>query len=270
MPSLKNRVHQTLQRFGWDLHRYQPDCSLETYLSGFLKDLRVNCVFDVGARIGEYGRMLRSIGFQGRIVSFEPVSENFRTLELACSGDELWHAYPYALGSEVSESSINVTQGTNFSSFLSPNGFGRSRFPDEIDIDRKEAVSVQRLDAIFDEVTQSIHEPIAYLKMDTQGWDLKVLQGAERCLDRIVGAQSEMSLISIYERMPSAIEAMGAFEQAGFFPAALYPVSRDMYQRLIEFDCIMVRPHSLDFRVPNPDHSRARYEDCLDVASHRG
>ena len=239
--SLASKVRRTIHRFGWDLHHYDPDRTLETYLSTLLPDLGVNCVIDVGARIGEFGLTLRAIGYRGHILSFEPVRENFETLKRVCADDAQWMAYPYALGSDAAESTMNVTEATNFSSFLPPSNFGQNTFPGEIAIKRKESVSIRRLDMIFREVTASIDEPVIYLKMDTQGWDVEVLRGAAGCLDRIVAAQSEMSLISIYDHMPKATEAMTAFEDAGFFASAMYPVSRDRHRRLLEFDCIMVR-----------------------------
>ena len=45
-----------------------------------LGELRVDCVLDVGANVGQFGDMLRTIGYMGTIVSFEPVDATFRTL----------------------------------------------------------------------------------------------------------------------------------------------------------------------------------------------
>jgi hypothetical protein len=47
-----------------------------------------------------------------------------------------------------------------------------------------------------------------FLKTDTQGYDLKVLAGARRTLDRTIGIQIELSVVAIYEGMPSYVEAI--------------------------------------------------------------
>jgi len=52
------------------LERYLFECSL----SQVLRRLDINCVLDVGANQGQYGLMLRGLGYSGYIVSFEPVN----------------------------------------------------------------------------------------------------------------------------------------------------------------------------------------------------
>ena len=57
-------------------------CVSRTILSGVLLPfLAVDCVFDVGAHVGEYSTSLRRAGYSGDIVSFEPVSGSFRASE---------------------------------------------------------------------------------------------------------------------------------------------------------------------------------------------
>jgi hypothetical protein len=101
-------------------------------------------------------------------------------------------------------------------------------------------VPVRRLDHVVEEL--NLGPRGVFLKMDTQGWDLEVIRGAEACLPRIAALQSEMSVVPIYEGMPSYLDMLRELHGRGFEPAAMFPVSRQADLRLIEFDCVLVRP----------------------------
>jgi len=241
MSVIKSGVRRLLRPAGWEFRQYDPDLTLDTYLWMLFDHYRINCVLDVGARHGDYGVLLRNNGYRGHIVSFEPVSENFEILQARAAGDPTWTAHQVALGSCTGTAEINVGRGTNFSSFLRPSAYGLDTTPD-ITTERIETVQVQRLDELFEEVMRHIAQPRVYLKMDTQGFDLEVLRGAERCLPRIAALQSELSLQPLYEEMTTNwLSALDEFRRAGYEVSALFAGYRDQRLRLSEMDCVMVR-----------------------------
>jgi hypothetical protein len=79
------------------------------------------------------------------------------------------------------------------------------------------------------------------LKIDTQGYDLKVLEGAAGRLDFIEALQSEISFRRIYDGMPNFEESIEKMAQMGFELTGLFPVMRDERLRIIEMDCVMVK-----------------------------
>ncbi len=256
MRSWRRRVKRLLNERGWELRRLYPDTGIDTYLSFLLRQLRVNCVIDVGARHGDFVQLMRWIGYEGRVVSFEPVSSSMREMERRFAADPRWRGYQTALGSATAHMPINVTVGTNFSSLRAPNNYGQEHFPG-IAVAGQEEVRVQRLDELIGEVIAGILDPRVYLKIDTQGWDLEVLRGAARCLDLVVGAQAEMSILPVYEDMPSYSEAISEFRDAGFDVSAMFPVTRDDDLRLVEFDCVFVRHPSGTSSPAAPERATA-------------
>ena len=201
----------------------------------------VNCVVDVGANRGQYGHRLRRTGFQGHIVSFEPVPETFAELRDAAARDPRWTAYPYALGREDTSAPMNVVPGT-LSSLLAPTEFGSARYA-RLREPTRQQVPVRRLDGILDEVLAGVPSPRPFLKLDTQGYDLEAFAGlGDRSRD-FVAMQSEVAVVEIYAGMPRMPEALAVYEVAGFEITGLFPVSREARTgRVLEFDCVMARP----------------------------
>lgn len=231
------------RRLGWEIRRFDPSSLLADYLRYILfPHLGVNCVLDVGAHVGEYATGLRNSGYDGHIISFEPVLRSFEVLESLAAADPKWSVYNVALGAVDECTNINVMRGTNFSSLRSPLSVGVEDFEDYGNVvDVVEKVDVRRLDGLLPLITREIDNPQVFLKMDTQGWDIEVLSGAGASLDAVVGLQSELSIRPLYGGMPDFRAALSIYEDRGFVVSSLYPVGRDRQLRLAEFDCILIR-----------------------------
>jgi FkbM family methyltransferase len=231
-----------IRRHGYDLIRYpMPEWYLlRDGLAEIFSTLRINCVIDVGANRGQYGEFLRNMGYRKRLVSFEPIPAMFKVLEEKSRNDPDWHVYNLALGSSNQALDLNVMSSEEFSSLLPVNSYGSEHFQDRIAVERTERVNVVRLDSILDEMTARLEDPRLYLKMDTQGYDLQVLEGlGERC-PLVLGLQSEIALRPIYEGMPDYLTALARYNALGFSITSLVPVSRENL-RVIEYDCLMIR-----------------------------
>jgi FkbM family methyltransferase len=241
--TLKQRIQravgfQLVRRFSLEQVQWMQTRALLRHL---MHQLDINCVLDVGANEGQFGVALRGAGYQGWILSFEPVSEIFGILQHQAKGDELWRAFPFALGATNEQAEINVGADSLLSSFLEPREDSLERFPANR-VTRTETVEVRRLDDTLDECLAGIAAPRIYLKMDTQGFDLEVVKGGERTLPRIVALQTEVSFRPIYRRMPNFLESIGTLQALGFEVIAFEPVSTDSdLVRAVEMDCVMAR-----------------------------
>jgi FkbM family methyltransferase len=239
---LHRSIHKGLRKLGVDIVRYPlPEwLALREHLLTLFSRFKINCVLDVGANRGFYASFLRAAGFEGRIVSFEPIGQSFLELQNRSLADPEWHAHQIALGHEAGTFPMNVTHRTELCSFLSPNEYCKTQFGKMGEIVATEMVKVERLDRIFDECVQGICEPKVLLKMDTQGYDLKVLEGAAGRSDFIKALQSEISFRQIYDGMPHFEESIAKMAEMGFELTGLFPVQRDERLRIVEMDCIMV------------------------------
>ena len=108
-------------------------------------------------------------------------------------------------------------------------------------IDYTENVQLRTLDAVLDEIRiQYDVERRLFLKMDTQGYDLEVIKGAEKSLSEILAIQTELSCQNIYTKMPNYLEVLAALNKRGYQVSGMFPVSQDTLLRVIECDSVLV------------------------------
>jgi FkbM family methyltransferase len=229
-----------LRRRGYDFVRYPtPPVGFDRRLQGLLRSLEINCVLDVGARFGDFGRRLRLLGYQGRIVSFEPVASSFAVLRDQV--DDAWEARQLALGSETERRVIAHSMEPGSDSFLHPSTYGLSNFGDFLRPVGEEQVDVTTLDAVFAETVSGLDEPRVLLKLDTQGWERHVLLGGKESLHQVDALQMEVSTISLYDGEPSYLEMLALVAEHGFVPVWFDPVVVDRQGRPPQFDCLLQR-----------------------------
>jgi FkbM family methyltransferase len=219
---------------------YDRLCQLR--IKTLLDRYQINVVIDVGANEGQFASELRRIGYQGKIISFEPIASVFEKLTTVATLDRDWDVYNLALGQENSQKTIYIAGDSAFSSLLKSNDWCEQEFGDESVGKREETVIVRRLDELLHETIENLDQARIYLKMDTQGYDLEVFMGLGAMAKQVLALQSEMSVVPIYQGMPHLTESISFFEQAGFGIAGMYPVSTEKSAlRVVEFDCLMVR-----------------------------
>jgi FkbM family methyltransferase len=236
-------VRSILVRCGLEVHRSNVHSSRKLRYQEFFATLKVDLLIDVGANSGQFGRMCRELGYQGEILSFEPVGEAYAMLQSSAATDRRWTvAERMALGSETGEAEINVA-GNSLSSSLLPMLESHLKSAPESKYVEKEKVPVRRLD---DVLGTNVDGRRIFLKLDVQGYEPKVLAGASRVLANAVAVHLEMSLIPLYEGEMVMWEMCAAMEKKGFVLWNLEPGFRaGDTGRLLQVDGIFVRESAL-------------------------
>lgn len=231
-------LYSLARSLGYELIRRKKNPSLRSHLHNIIARHAIDVVIDVGANDGQFALLLRNEGFAGRIYSFEPVSSTYEQLRRIAQSDANWKVFNCALGERVGEAVINVSGSSDLCSLLDPNDFGKTTFPN-IAVSHQETITMDTLDNFMARENLA-KEARILLKMDTQGYDLQVFQGARQSLGCIVCLLSEISLIPIYAQAPHYLDALGLYERQGFVPSGLYPVSRNDDLSVIEMDCVLI------------------------------
>lgn len=191
------KLRKIALKIGVELHRYNPAQPQQARLVRLMEHQGIDTVIDVGANDGGYGRFLREGGYTKDIVSFEPLSAAHGALMEAAARDSRWHvANAMALGAEDSTIEINISGNSTSSSILEMNETHIKAAPLSryVGVER---VDLRRLDG-QDHPTIEAGRRL-FLKVDTQGFEMPVLEGAQALMSRIRGMQVELSLTPLYE-----------------------------------------------------------------------
>jgi FkbM family methyltransferase len=189
-----------------------------------LRAYGIDLVLDVGANAGQYASALREAGYEGRIASFEPLTEPYRVLAAASAQDAGWDSRQLALGARSGIARVNVSEDTRNSSVLGVGERHLRAVPDSRRLG-SESVGIERLDALWPRIADGAQRP--YLKIDTQGYELEVLRGARAVLGALVLVEAELSLLPTYESGPLFEHVVAFLGGHGFAPIAFEGVLDD-------------------------------------------
>lgn len=215
------RIRRLVRARGYDLVRYDPRSHFLALRRLLLDKYAIDVVLDVGANTGAFALQMRDIGYTGRIVSFEPVSATFRELSGHAAGDPNWVTVNCGLGDFDGTAAINISANNAESSSLLEmlprhlEAAATSRFV------AREEIRVKRLDDVFESVCEGRRN--VYLKIDTQGFERKVLDGGPRALEHIDTLQLELSMVPLYRNDTSFLDMCAYLRDKGFQAVAFEP-----------------------------------------------
>jgi FkbM family methyltransferase len=238
--TLERWIRDLAARCGLDIKRLHPERTPEGRLAAMLASQRIDLVLDVGANTGQFALALRAGGYRGRILSFEPLSAAHRELERVSGDDSKWAIAPrVAIGERETEIELHVAGNTYSSSILDMLDSHARAAPDSTYIG-VERVRMARLDALALPELASIDA--AFLKIDTQGFEDRVLDGAPNVLARCRGVQLELSLVPLYAGQALHDELIArlrkdGFELWGMWPGLYAPDSG----RMLQVDAVLFR-----------------------------
>lgn len=191
---IKTIIQSIFKKFGVQLKKFSSSDTGRRIL--LIKKNNINKIIDVGANTGQYALEMRRDGFKGEIVSFEPLAEAFLKLRNNAKNDKKWQVYDYAIGNENGRTFINIA-GNSVSSSISNMQDSHLKAAPESSYIGKEEISINKLDSLFHNFYSEDDRII--LKIDTQGFEKNVIDGAEKFLEKVILLQLEMSLIRLYE-----------------------------------------------------------------------
>lgn len=198
----------------------------------------VNVIFDVGANVGQTSFKYRKLFPHAIIHSFEPFPPVFEKYLLAISGDK--HIKPNQLA-------LSKNAGTS-TFFTNKNNYTNSLLPVEASHKNDENFApdteIKVTTSTLDLYCKANHiEHIDILKMDVQGGELMVLQGAENMLKegKVDLIYTEITTSPFYENQPTFETIRSFLEKYGFKVFRSYDDGVPTKNLTAEGDVIFIR-----------------------------
>jgi FkbM family methyltransferase len=235
MPRVIDVVKSLAFSAGVDLRRAE-NC-MKSARSRLFQALEIDLVIDVGANEGQYAKLLRARGYQGQIVSFEPIPKAFNSLSSAFAKDANWKGHNIALADTDGISRFNVSANSVSSSLLEVTSRSTAALN-----------ATQTLDAI-DVRVQPLHQVMGgklvsknvHLKLDTQGSELSVIDGCGPSLAEIKSIECELSFVELYAGQPLVFTVMDRLYREGFRVVWIEGGFQNQQKELLQADALFVR-----------------------------
>jgi FkbM family methyltransferase len=238
----KNTLRHVIRGMGYDIVKWHPMPTDVAARKRLLDGFGIDVVLDVGANAGQFALSLReSIGYRGEIVSFEPLPDAFAQLRGSADQDPAWEAHNVALGEADGELKLNVSRNRVSSSFLAIRETSTSVEPQSA-YESECVVQVRSLDSLLPELCVIQPDSRLMLKLDTQGFESRVIAGAKESLSRMSLVQMEMSLVRLYDDEVLFLDMCNLMRTLGFDLIGLDPGFADVATgRLLQVDGLFAR-----------------------------
>lgn len=225
-------VRKLAARVGFLIEYRTPQTDPVLRLARMLESHGVNHVADIGANRGQFGEELLQNGFSGRITSFEPLPTIHKLLQQRSERYANWAVHDIvALSDHNGDISLNESSNDVCSSVYQFD----EQYSDGMTMVSTHIVPSVRLDDLA-------LEGCLFLKIDTQGSEMAILNGGRDTLQRAIGVQVEMSVVPVYGGLTLQPEISQHLEAAGFVLWDIVPAHRDRTShRLLQYDGVYFR-----------------------------
>jgi FkbM family methyltransferase len=211
----------------------------------------VECVFDVGAHVGQTAERLAASFPHAKIFSFEPDPNSFAKLSTVSRSNSRVEAINAAVGDAEGKATFFLNRFEMNSSLLkaAPNAsqylFNKNGMILESEIE----VPVVSLDAFC---TKRGISRIDLLKLDAQGYELRILDGAKQLLSRVAVPiiYLEVLFVRLYQDQPLFPDVYQYLFDRGYRLVWLYETSFHTHFYSLGANAVFIH-ESIGERVPS-------------------
>jgi FkbM family methyltransferase len=215
---MKHLIKEMLRVFGYEIKKITSsyvDTPFEETENGKFVNLlgkhSIDLIFDVGANNGTWALELRESGYNGEIVSIEPYQKSYNLLKEKAVKDNKWETLHCAIGDYVGKTTLYIANNTLSSSLCKMTDKHLEGAKDSKYVG-SEKVDVKKLD----NYVSKVRGKNVFIKIDTQGFEKRILKGSSLVMPNVKGLQVEMSFKKLYEDEIIFFEMLDYINELGF------------------------------------------------------
>jgi FkbM family methyltransferase len=198
----------------------------------------IQTVIDVGAHTGQFSSALRHFLPRAEIYAFEPLAHCHEILLRRFADDAGFHAFNTAVGDTDGVLAFHTSSFPKASSPLAMTAVHKEAFPWSAETSASQ-VPVRRLDTHAETMRLT---PSILLKVDVQGYENRVLAGAEEVLTRTSYVLVELSFAPLYEGQADFHDVYTFLTDRGFSYAGSWDqLASPLDGSILQTDALFVR-----------------------------
>jgi FkbM family methyltransferase len=193
-------------------------------------------IYDIGANVGTWTLLAKALFPNATVHAFEPLSKHQAVFEATAAVLEGVHLHPVALGASEESRPMRIADFSDESSLLP--------FANESKNAAQNTSEIVQIVAL-DHYASLKRLPMPDLiKLDVQGYEVTVLEGATACLESAQAIITEVSFIPLYRRQCLFHDVVAFCASRRFY---LRAVARHtaIGQRLNETDALFEKPNNI-------------------------
>lgn len=246
----RSAVRPALASAGYELRRIEPARPAEPEPLRALVRSQQPVILDVGAETGRTVANYRKVFPSARIFAFEPTPARVVELRERFAADALVTVVAAAVGASGGSAVLHVNRFEQTNSLLPTDDAGASFWgSDVLETDREVEVRVVALDDFCRE--QGV-DRVDVLKIDVQGAEMEVLEGARTLLERhaVSVVEFEVIVVPTYEGQHPLHEYLALMDELGYVLSSLFePVTYEL--RLLQLVARFFAPEALPLQPRN-------------------
>ena len=192
----------------------------------WLQKMQISTILDIGASDGGFARKARKMFPNAHIYSFEPLPASFAKLNAHFEGDKKFTSFHFVLSNQEGEITFYQSSRSGSSSLLEMGDLHKESYPESAQLTELKVKSYT-LDAVIGS-GQINYASEVLMKLDVQGAESLVLEGAREALKRTKIVFTEMSFTELYKGQVTANAMISLLDSHGFQLCGIENVSRNV------------------------------------------